>query len=189
MYSALLKEKFPVDERLGLYKVPGLPAQKLGKILASETRITSPNDVIGFHIIEGFFSTKYVIFTGRECYYPGGSFLLEDCRDIQVNGTSCIAVVNQKGGFTNHQFSVSAEEVGVLLKKVIQNIQAFDMGKSKLSAKQPADYSQYEGKSIDWLLLRDEVMHTIDLLYEKFNEGKLSLLEYEEKKQQLLDRI
>ena len=188
MYAALLKEKFPVDERLGLYKAPALPAKKLGKILASETRITSPNDVIGFHIIEGFFSTQYVIFTASECYYPGGAFLLEDCRDIQVSGTTCTAVVNQKGGFTNHQFSVSAEAVGVLLKKVIQNIQAFDSGKIKTGL-QPADYSKFEGSAVDWLLMRDEVMHTIDLLYEKFNEGKLSLLEYEEKKQQLLDRL
>ena len=86
MYANLLKEKFPEDERLGLYKFPNLPAKKLGKILTSETRITSPNDVIGFHLSESFFSTKYVIFTDTQCYYPGGSFYLEDCRDIQEIG-------------------------------------------------------------------------------------------------------
>ena len=42
---------------------------------------------------------------------------------------------------------------------------------------------------MDWLLLRDEVMRTIDQLYERFQDGKLSLLEYENKKEQLLARL
>lgn len=188
-YTTLLKDKFPVDERLGLYKSPALPAKKLGKILTTETRITSPNDVIGLHISEGFFSTTYLIFTGSACYYPGGTFLLEDWRELQVNDTKCTALVNQKGGLTQHLFSVGSGEVGILLKKVVQNIHAFQIENTKINESQSTDYSRFEGLALDWLLLRDEVMRTIDMLYEKFNEGKLSLLEYEEKKQQLLDRL
>jgi hypothetical protein len=39
------------------------------------------------------------------------------------------------------------------------------------------------------LLLRDEVMRTIDMLHERFQDGKLSLIQYEEKKTELLARL
>lgn len=186
MYANLIKEKFPTDERLGLYKFPNLPAKQLGKVLARETRITSPNDVLALHLSEGLFSTAYVIFTQDSCFYPGGKFLLEDFRELQLQGANCTALVNQKGSFTPHTFQVKSEEVGQLLRKLFQNIQQFDPEKVELPQK---DYSSYEGKALDWLLLRDEVLRTIDLLYEKFSEGKLSLLEYEDKKEELLRRL
>lgn len=189
MYANLLKDKFPADERLGFYKFPKLPAKKLGKILASETRISSPNDVIGLYLYEGFFSTDYVIFTSTHCFYIGGNFLLEDYRDLQIAGNKCTAVVNQKGSFTQHSFSVGSEEAANLLRKVFQNIQSYDPKAATETPASQLDYRKFEGKALDWLLLRDEVMRTIDLLYDKFNEGKLSLLEYEEKKQELLDRL
>lgn len=190
MYSALLKDKFPEDPRKGLYKTPALPAQKLGKILTSETRISSPNDVIAMHLNEGFFSTSYVIFTTSHCYYPGGLFLLEDFKEFQYKGTDCTVMANQKGNFTAHKFSVASVEVAEILRKIFQNIQSYDpTAVQETSTKNGVDYSKFEGKALDWLLLRDEVMRTIDMLYDKFNEGKLSLLEYEDKKQQLLDRL
>jgi hypothetical protein len=185
-YAGLLKEKFPIDERLGLYKQPSLPAKKLGKVLASETRIASPNDVVGLHIHEGFFSTAYVIFTPTQCYYPKGAFLLDDVREVQVKEDTLTIMVNQKGSFSPHTFTVMNQEVSELLRKLFQNIQSFDTNKTETP---PNDYSSFEGKAIDWLLLRDEVMKTIDMLYDKFNEGKLSLLEYEEKKASLLARL
>lgn len=43
--------------------------------------------------------------------------------------------------------------------------------------------------SIQWLELRDEVLRTIDLLYEKYQEGKLSLIEYETLKEDLLRHL
>lgn len=190
MYSVLLKDKFPEDARKGLYKSPALPAQKLGKILASETRISSPNDVIAMHLNEGFFSTTYVIFTKTHCYYPGGAFLLEDFREFQYKNGDCTLMTNQKGNYTAHKFTVANAEVAEILRKVFQNIQSYDPNALQdTNAKSVIDYSKYEGQALDWLLLRDEVMRTIDLLYDKFNEGKLSLLEYEDKKQQLLDRL
>ncbi len=190
MYSTLLKDKFPEDSRKGLYKTPALPAQKLGKILTSETRISSPNDVIAMHLNEGFFSSSYVIFTDKNCYYPNGAFLLEDFREFQFKNGDCTIMANQKGNYTSHKFTVLNAEVAEILRKVFQNIQSYDPTLvADTSAKAGTDYRKFEGKALDWLLLRDEIMLTIDLLYDKFNEGKLSLLEYEDKKQQLLDRL
>lgn len=186
MYTTLLKEKFPVDERLSLYQFPALPAKKLGGILAKETRISSPNAIIGLHLVEGFFSTAYIIFTAKQCFYPGGSFDLSEVRGCQVNNTTCTVLVNQKGNITQHKMEAASNQVALLMQKVFENIQRFD---PSAITEATADYSQFEEKAVDWLLLRDEVMRTIDMLFDKFNEGKLSLLEYEEKKQQLLDRL
>lgn len=185
-YTNILKEKFPIDERLGLYKMPHLPAVKVGKILTSETRISSPNDIVAMHLSEGFFSSDYVIFTSDTCYYKGGSFLLEDAREFRFDDEVCNVLVNQKGASVAHKFSVKNVNVAQILQKIFDNLRAYN---PDLAQNEAADYSKFEGSAIDWLLLRDEVMKTIDLLYEKFNEGKLTLLEYENKKQDLLARL
>jgi len=185
-YAPILKEKFPTDERLGLYKMPHLPAIKVGKILTSETRISSPNDIIAMHLAEGFFSTSYVIFTSDSCYYKGGSFLLEDARECLFSDEVCTVLVNQKGRSVEHKFSVKDVSVSHIIQKVFDNLRAYN---PDLAQSETPDYSKFEGSALDWLLLRDEVMKTLDLLYDKFNEGKLSLLEYENKKEDLLNRL
>ncbi|MFN0202949.1 MAG: hypothetical protein ACKVTZ_15605 [Bacteroidia bacterium] len=184
-YAPLLKDKFPIDERLSFYKFPALPAVKVGKLLASETRISSPNDIVGMHLIEGFFSSSYVIFTKDTCYYKGGSFFLEEARNCTLQEEECVVLVNQKGRSTEHKFPTLNADAAILIQKVFDNIRTYNPD----LANNAPDYSQFEGSALDWLLLRDEVMKTIDMLYDKYNEGKLSLLEYESKKEELLGRL
>ena len=50
-------------------------------------------------------------------------------------------------------------------------------------------YEGYSNTELDWLNLRDEIMRTFDMLYDRYNDGKLTLLEYENKKEQLLSRL
>lgn len=186
MYADWLKEKFPHDDRAGLYKVPDLPAVKLGRILVKERRISSPNDVVAMHVYGGFFSSGYIIFTKDNCFYDGGSFLLEDVKEFQHKGSACTVFINQKGNLVPHKFKVDNEQVAETFRKLFQALAYYDPKAEKMVQ---SDYTGFDGAELDWLKLRDEVMRTIDMLHERFNEGKLSLLEYEEKKQQLLSRL
>lgn len=186
MYADFLKERFPHDEKNGLYVTPKLPAVKLGKILVSDTRIASPNDVIALHYHSGTFSKSVVMFTATTCYYADGAFLLEDVKEIQTDGSKMTVFANQKGQFIPHKFSVKNEQVAHTLKKVLGAISTFDPKAEKLVDRV---YEGYSNTELDWLNLRDEIMRTIDMLYERYNDGKLSILEYEEKKEELLKRL
>ena len=64
-YRDLLKEKFPQDEKNGLYVFPKLPAVKLGKLLLKERQIASPNDVVALHTFSSMFSSGHLILTPK----------------------------------------------------------------------------------------------------------------------------
>lgn len=184
MYAELIKSKFPTDENLGLYSSPHLPAVKLGKVLAAETKI-QPTDVVAFHLDAGYFSSSYVLLTNTHCYYPGSNFALAELRDARFEGKNVIAAVNLKGGFAEHKMACASEDAARVVTKILN-----DISNKKEEVKLPeATYETFELKEANWLKLRDEVIKTIDVLYEKFNDGKLSLMEYEGKKADLLSRL
>lgn len=188
MYTDLIKRKFPHDDQLDLYVQPKLPAVKLGKALMKDTRVASPSDVVAVHMHGGMFSSSLVIFTAEKCYYPGGSFLLEDVRDATIDAKSLTVTANQGGAPTNHKFSVKNEDVARVLRKIFSDIAYYD-AKTEKHVAQTYENLGYNPEEIKWLKLRDEVMRTIDLLSERFNDGKLSLLQFEEKKDDLLSRL
>ena len=85
---------------------------------------------------------------------------------------------------------LSREQATAILAKMLDDLAYWDPEKEKAEAVAPEQaYAQFEGSALDWLLLRDEVMRTIDMLHERFQDGKLSLLQYEEKKTELLARL
>lgn len=185
MYAELIKSKFPSDESLDLYVAPSLPAVKLGKVLSGETRIKQPGDVVAFHLDAGFFSSSYVVLTADECFYPGSGFRLSEVRDARADGKKVVAYVNLKGSFTEHAMSCGSEGAAKAIARVLT-----DVGGKKEEIKMPEPtYEGFDKNELNWLKLRDEVMKTIDLLNEKFNDGKLSLLEFEDKKADLLSRL
>jgi hypothetical protein len=186
MYSKYLKEKFPQDEEAGLYRFPDLPATKLGKVLMKDTRIGSPSDVVAFYIDEGMFSSTQLIFTEDTCYFEDGSFLLEDLKGVDQEGRNLELIVNQKGQYLTFPFKVESERVATTLRKVLEGIQNLDPASEEMTQKVYEGYSHTE---LDWLNLRDEIMRTIDMLYDRFNDGKISMLDYEEKKAELLSRL
>lgn len=191
MFGQLIKDSFPQDERAGLYRVPNLPAVKLGKILRKDTRVASPADVLAMHVYSSVFSSGTLLLTASRCYYEDGEFALEDVKEFQVQGNDCTVMVNQKGQFIPHRFSVKNEQVARTLQKVFEHFAYYDPESEALvkKAKESYEAAGYQGAEIDWLNLRDEIMRTIDMLYARYNDGKLSLLEYEEKKSSLLDRL
>lgn len=186
MYRELIQSKFTADERNGLYVYPNLPAKKLGKVLVADPRIKQPGDVVAVHMDEGFFGASVVIFTDTDLFYPGGFFSLSEIKAAEADGKTIKVAVNHLGALSDHHFKVGSEEAAHIFKRVLNDIMRFDPNEA---AQEAPDYSKFEGQALDWLLLRDEVMRTIDMLQEKFMDGKLSLLEYEEKKEELLARL
>lgn len=188
MYAALLKEKFPHDEANGLFKAPQLPAVKLGKVLIKETRISSPNDVLGLHIWSGFMSGGYLILTKNRCYYEDGEFALEDVKSAEAREDKLFVITNLQGQLVPNDLDVKNEAVAKALARILSAVARLDPA-ADAALENTYDPEVYSSAEIDWLKLRDEVMKTIDFLYERYNDGKLNMLEYESKKSELLGRL
>ena len=186
MFTSIIKELFPQDERNGLYRVPQLPAVKLGKILRRDRRITSPSDVLAMHIFSGTFSSGMLILTRDRCFYSEGAFDLENVKKFEYRGKDCTVLANQNNQLIPHNFTVKNEQVAKSLERIFNKIAHHDP-KSDEMVKQT--YEGYSNTELDWLNLRDEIMRTIDMLYDRYNDGKLTLLEYESKKEELLSRL
>ncbi|MFK7920632.1 MAG: hypothetical protein AB8H47_01685 [Bacteroidia bacterium] len=187
-YRELIKEKFPQDEKNGLYVSPKLPAVKLGKILLGEKRIASPTDVIALHTFSSFLSGGQVVLTQERCFFADGVFNLEDIKEVQVKGSAVMVLVNQQTQLVPHEMKVKNEQVAKTISRVLEAIARFDP-KSEAAIKKTENYAEYSNTELDWLNLRDEIMRTIDMLYDRYNDGKLSMLEYESKKDDLLNRL
>lgn len=186
MYADIIKQKFPQDEKNGLYRVPQLPAVKLGKLLIKDTRIASPNDVLALHVYSSMFSSGAIVLTHERCYYPEGMFEFEDIKEVQLSGSKLTVFANQQTQFIPHPLSVKNEQVAKTLQRIFEQIAHKDAVAEVLVSK---TYEGYSNTELDWLNLRDEIMKTIDMLYERYNDGKLSLMEYEDKKDELLARL
>ena len=189
MYKDFIKRKFPQNESLGLYVAPNLPGSKLGKILAKETRVKQPGDVVAMYLDSGFFSTTFLILTDLKCYYEGGTFDLETLRSCRADGKEIEFTITGMGSSYTQRFKLDSDKAASTVAKVLDDLAYWDKDKEAETAPDSAKYAQFEGSALDWLLLRDEVMRTIDMLYERFQDGKLSLLEYEGKKLELLERL
>jgi hypothetical protein len=189
MYREFIKRKFPHNEDLGLYVAPRLPATKLGKILMKETRVKQPSDVIAMYLDTGFWSSTYLILTDTKCFYDGGTFDLETLRSCSASGGAIEFMISGMGSTFGQKLKIGNELAATTLAKVLDDLAYWDKDKENETAADPEKYAQFEGSALDWLLLRDEVMRTIDMLHERFQDGKLSLLEYEGKKGELLARL
>jgi hypothetical protein len=189
MYREFIKRKFPHNEDMGLYVSPRLPATKLGKILMKETRIKQPNDVVAMYLDTGFFGGAYLILTDTKCYYEGGTYDLETLRACKADGKTVEFMISGMGSTYSQKVKLGDEQAASAVAKILDDLAYWDKGAEEETAADPEKYKAFEGQALDWLLLRDEVMRTVDMLHERFQDGKLSLLEYESKKTELLARL
>jgi hypothetical protein len=189
MYRDFIKRKFPHNEKLGLFVAPKLPATKLGRILMKETRVQQPGEVAAMHLDSGLFGSTYVLLTDNKIFWPDGSLDLANVRSARADGRRVEISISSLGSASVARIKMGSDEVASAFAKILDDIAFFDPESANQLDSSRKDYSEFEGQAIDWLLLRDEVMKTIDLLYERFQDGKLSLIEYEEKKSQLLARL
>jgi hypothetical protein len=189
MYKDFIKRKFPHNDDIGLFVAPQLPATKLGKILMKETRVRQPNEVVAMYLETGFFGSTYLILTDTKCYYDGGTFDLETLRGCKAEGKSIEFTITGVGSSFAQRVKLGDEQAAATVAKVLDDLAYWDKDAEAETAPDPEKYKQFEGQALDWLLLRDEVMRTVDMLYDRFQDGKLSMLEYESKKAELLARL
>jgi len=187
-FSDILKRKFPFDARLDCYVVPHIPATMLSRAAMQLTRIPAPTDVIALHRISGTFTNDYIAFTGTVCYHAANSFRLEDVRDASADGRAISVVINQGGQSTTQRMKAASDEAARLLAGILDDL-VYLKNQEQEADIPPADYSGFDPAAVPWLQIRDEVMKTIDQLYQRFQDGKLSLTEYEAKKFELLARL
>lgn len=182
--AALLLRTFPNDERLGFYVKPNMPASKLGKVLNAYTRL-QPGDVLAFHLVGGLLSSDAIAFTASSVHHEKAFFNYEDLRSASASGKTVSAEVNQNGQIVPHLLKTASDEAASILARVLDTLAVAP----KADDLAPKSYTGFSKEAVQWLEIRDEVMRTIDLLHERFQSGKLSLLEYEEKKTDLLARL
>ncbi len=189
MYREFIKRKFPHNEDIGLFVAPRLPATKLGKILMKENRVKQPSEVIAMYVETGFWGSTYLIVTDTKCFYDGGMFDLETLRSCKADGKTIDFMISGMGSTYSQKVKLGDENAAATIAKVMDDLAYFDKDAANETAPDPEKYKAFEGQALDWLLLRDEVMRTIDQLYDRFQDGKLSMLEYEGKKAELLARL
>lgn len=187
----VILRKFPNDPLLGLYAKPNIPPGKLGSALSAYTRL-NPNDVIALHTYGNVFSGGSIAFTATEMHHPKGFVKYEDLRGATPNGKEIHIHVNQGGMTNSYILKTENERAAALLQNVLDAIitqpKADDLA-AEAEALRDYEAEGFQHTEISWLKLRDEVMRTIDLLHERFQDGKLSLTEYENKRADLLARL
>lgn len=185
-YSEIIRRNFPSDETRGFYVQPNIPTGITGRVLNTFTRLNIP-DVVAVHAYGTMLDKDYIVLTDTHLYYEKSNFLLVDMKGATPRDRFADVDVNVNGNLTRHSLKTKDAEAAKILARVLDTLSFQDKADDLVPEK--PDYSQYSASSLSWLELRDEVMRTIDLLHERFQNGKLSLLEYEEKKADLLSRL
>jgi hypothetical protein len=187
-FSQVLQPRFPNDGALKLYAAPHIPAAKLGSAMSKYHAIAVPKDVIGVVEYGSLFSGGLHAFTGKMCYHPGGKFALEDMRSVSSHQDRVEVTLNQ-GGLTSTVFlKVENPNAARLLVNALDAV-VFAPKTEDIVPERDYAAEGFSPEAINWLELRDEVMKTVDMLYQRFQDGKISLTEWETKRFELLERL
>lgn len=187
-FTDILQRKFPTDGSKGFYVKPKMSATKLGKALMNYTQISSPADVVAFHEYGNFFSGGTIVFTGTKCFFSDGSFPLEDLRATRVREKFVDVEVNQGGKTSTMTLKTDGEQEAKLLSNVLDAIIYAPKAEDLLEEERNYE-EEFDETEVNWLKLRDEVMRTIDMLHQRFQDGKITLVEFENTKTDLLSRL
>lgn len=185
-YTEIIKRNFPSDDTHGFYVQPNIPSGITGRVLNEFTKLNIP-DVVAVHAFGNVLDKDYIVLTDTQLFYEKTSFNLEEMKGASVRDRFVDVDVNLNGNLTRHSLKTKSPEAAQVLARVIDTLSFQDTASDLMPEEK--DYSKFSQTSLDWLELRDEVMRTIDLLYERFQNGKLSLIEFEEKKADLLSRL
>jgi len=186
-YAELIERRFPQLPAEGFHVRPHLPATQLGRVLAGNTRIASPADVVAFYRYSGTFSGGSVVLTDLQAFYDGGSFRLEDARGATADGRTCVVSVAQGASIGQVSVKCQNEADAKRLASVFEAVAYTPKAEPLLENLKP--YEGFSPEAVQWLELRDEVLRTVERLNELFQDGKISLLEFEETRTRLLERL
>jgi len=135
-------------------------------------------------------SSGSLVLTPTHCHHPRGQFALQDLRGVGHEGKVLQFQVNMSSGnLTGVDFRCDSEADARLLADFFDHLIYAPQADSLLQDAAPKTYAGYSPEAVQWLEIRDEVLRTIDLLAQRFQDGRLNLLEYEEKKADLLSRL
>jgi hypothetical protein len=185
-FTDLIQRRFPTDQSLGFFTKPHLPPNRLSRVLSAFTRI-NVGDVQAFHQYDGIFSSGSIAFTADTLWYDKGPLPLVDIKSATAQKEFVEVGVNQNGQVVSHRLKTESPAAAQLLAKFLYDLAYAPKADAVVELKK--DYSAFSPEAIPWLELRDEILYTIDQLSLRFQEGKLTLMEYEEKKTDLLARL
>jgi hypothetical protein len=186
-FQDIIQRKFPTDQSKGFYVKPHIPATKAGRLLMKHTDIAKPDELIALHEYGGFLGGGTLAFTATHCYSPQGKFPLEDIKSAHHQDSNITVQVNQGGQIATYRLKADNSEAAKWLVNVLDGI--IYQPKADDLLEEERSFEGLNQAEIDWIKLRDEIMRTIDQLHQRFQDGKLSLDEYENKKTDLLDRL
>ncbi len=180
--------RFPNNPGEGFYVRPNLPAKKLGRVLMDYTRIKSPAEVKAFYYHGTFFGSYHLVITGKTCYAPKTEFLLEDVVAGENQEKYTIVSINQGGNFSEIRIKTDSEKHAKVLARFFDGITSIPKTE-KIVAEIKEKSEQLNRSEIEWIKLKDEILKTIDALYELYQAGKISSTEYAFAKEELLGRL
>jgi hypothetical protein len=187
-YSDAVLRRFPTDANLGFYAKPNLPTGKLGRALGAYTKL-NPTDILAIHEYGNLFNGGSLAFTARQLWHPKGFINFEDIRSAASADKDVTVQVNQGGTVVPVLLRANSPQAAQLLVNVLDVISYPDQADENTEPTPDYEQAGFQHTEISWLKLRDEVLKTIDLLHQKFQDGKIGLQEWEDKKADLMARL
>lgn len=188
-FRDLIQRRFPQNDQRGFYRLPDIPNGAMSRALNDFTRL-SQRDVVAIYRYGSLMGgSGSVVLTATHLHHPKGSFALADLKGAFQQGKDVQFQLNTGGGSIGTvNFKCATEEDAQALQRFLDDVATAPRA-DDIAPTPQADYSAYSPEAVNWLELRDEVMRTIDQLHERFQDGRLSLMEYEDKKADLLSRL
>jgi len=184
-FTDIILRKFPTDADAGFHAKPKLPGAELGRVLSTRKNVKT-TEVIALYRWGGWLGGGSWVFTPERLYIEGGFVQLEDLKSAKADGRMVQLAVNHGGELQQQAAKTDKPEHAEWLVNVLEAIIYAPKAEEAL---QSVDYTGYDPQQVNWLELRDEVLRTLDELHRRFQDGKLTLQEYENAKTDLLARL
>ena len=186
-FTELLSKAFPTAPKEGLFGLPEIPGGKQGRALSAYKDIPTPSAILGVCEYGNMLRGGCHAFTGTMMFTTEGEFPLQELKSATASERYVQLAVNASGQVRTLKIKTESDSAAEMLVRLLD--QVIYQPKADDLLEEEKDYSSFDPEQINWLELRDEIMKTIDQLHQRFQLGKISLNEYENKKTDLLDRL
>lgn len=188
-FEDLILRRFPHNPSRGLYRKPDIPNGEQARVLNDYTKL-NPRELLAIYRYGSLLgSSGSLAFTRTHLWHPKGSIALADLKGGSVQEKTLNIAFNAGGALGAQPFKCDKPEDAAQLAGFLEALAFAPKAEDLVQQAAPKTYEGYSKEAVQWLEIRDEVLRTIDLLSERFQDGRLNLLEYEEKKADLLSRL
>lgn len=187
-YSNFILQYFPDLPSEGFYIKGRFPATILGKVLMAYPQIKSPAEVLAFYYKKSFLSSFHLVITATMVHGKGIAVPLAEIKEATYQKQTLVLYVNKGGGTIPVNLKVKTEKDAKALARFFEAIARIP--KTKPFTQEIEQLEQELNKhEIRWIRLKDQILQTLDTLHQMYQAGKISLVEYEETRQKLLERL